>query len=353
MSHDITLTVDYHDNNCVIRRLDLATGEEQLFTRVPTDRQSLKAIVTQAVRDTKGRGRVIWIQESTTGWARVQRLVRPYCQFVLANVLQMPLPPKARRRKTDKVDTARMQREYLAGNLPEAHQPPPKWRQIRRLVARREDLVRRQTAVKNWINRYLAHETWEDRASLWTPKGQQRLRALLPKLPALDAAIVEGRLQELDNLTLQLNQVLSLFEEVYKKSRDAQRLEVIRGISIVSAVSIVARIGPIQRFRNAEQLIAFAGLVPGVQQSDETRRHGRIGGGGTDKQLRHYLIEASMWARDLPRYRKTYQRVAKRRGVKVGRLVVCRMMLRSIYKMLRDGVGFEPEAVTKSSAPRS
>ena len=93
-----------------------------------------------------------------------------------------------------------------------------------------------------------------------------------------------------------------------------------------------------------EPLIAFAGLAPGVHQSDQTRRDGRIGGGGTDKHLRHYLIEASVWARHLPRYQPTYERVAKRRGPKIGRLVVARMLLRSIYKMLRDGVAFAPAA---------
>ena len=49
------------------------------------------------------------------------------------------------------------------------------------------------------------------------------------------------------------------------------------------------------------RLIAFAGLAPGISESDQTRRDGRIGGGGTDSHLRHYLIEATVWARRLPR----------------------------------------------------
>ena len=53
----------------------------------------------------------------------------------------------------------------------------------------------------------------------------------------------------------------------------------------------------LERFRSAEQLIGYAGLAAGVRQSDRTRRDGRIGGGGTDGRLRHYLIEASIWAR--------------------------------------------------------
>ena len=120
-------------------------------------------------------------------------------------------------------------------------------------------------------------------------------------------------------------------------------MDAIKGIGEVSAVSIVARIGPVKRFRNAEHLIGFAGLAPGVRQSDGTRRDGHIGGGGTDVYLRHYLIEASVWARQLARYRPTYERVAKRRGPKIGRLVVARMLLRSIYKILREGITFAAE----------
>ena len=72
-------------------------------------------------------------------------------QFILANVLQMPLPPKAYRRKSDKIDTGRIQREFLNGSLPQSYQPTVWWREVRRLVDSRQDLVERQTAVKNWI----------------------------------------------------------------------------------------------------------------------------------------------------------------------------------------------------------
>jgi transposase len=355
MPQDITLTVDYHDRNCVIRRLEVAQGREQLLSEVPTSQADLARVLDRARRDAGPGGRVVWIQESTTGWARVQRLVGDRAEFLLANVLQMPLPPKARRRKTDKVDTARLQREYLTGNLPLAHQPPAEWRQLRRLVAYREDLVNRQTAIRNWINRYLAHETWADRTGLWSKAGQRRLRALLSELPRTDRLVLEGKLDELGRLEERLGSLLVEFSSAYGGCPEAKRLDAIAGIGVVSAVSIVARIGPIERFPGAESLIAFAGLAPGVQQSDRTRRDGHIGGGGTDRHLRHYLIEASVWARKLPRYKVTYERVTKRRGSKVGRLVVARMLLRSIYKVLRDGVEFDPtgEAANRSTVAKA
>jgi len=342
MSKDIILTVDYHDRACVIRRLDRGADREQVFTEIPTTAASLGQVVDQARRDSGRRGRVVWIQESTTGWARVRELLADRVEFNLANVLQMPLPPKARRLKTDKVDTARMQREYLAGTLPLAYQPPAAWRQLRRLVAYREGLVSRRTAVRNWIDRYLAHETWFDRTGLWSPRGQRRLRALLEGWPRTDRVILAEKLDELARLEGQLGVALKELVAAYQDCAEARRLDAILGIDVVSAVSIVARIGPVERFGNAEALIAFAGLAPGIQESDRTRRDGRIGGGGTDRHLRHYLIEATVWARKLPRYQTTYERMKKRRGSKVGRLVVARMLVRSIYKVLKDEVAFDP-----------
>lgn len=342
MHQGILLTVDYHDENCVIRRRDLGRSAEEVV-KVPTTEGDLLAVLAAARRRAGPRGRVVWLQESTTGWARVRDLVGPKAEFVLANVLQMPLPPKGRRQKTDTVDTARLQREYLNGELPMAHQPPAWWRQVRRVVGCREDLVSRRTALRNWVNRYLAHETWVDRLGLWSAKGERRLRSIAAQLPARDRLVVVSKLDELAALAARQAAVEAELQAVYQECADARRLDAVRGIGVVSAVSIVARIGPVTRFGNAEQLIAFAGLAPGVHQSDGTRRDGRIGGGGTDGHLRHYLIEASVWARQLPRYKATYDRVAKRRGKKVGRLVVARLLARSIYKVLRDGVAFTPD----------
>ena len=341
-SKDIMLTVDYHDENLVIRRLDGQTGEERLF-KMPTTSAGINQVIDQARAELPENGRVIWIMESTTGWARVKELLEKEIidqkvTFVLCNVLEMSLPPKARRKKTDKIDTARMQREALAGNLPEAYQPPRWLRRLRRLVSLREKLVARRTAIRNWIGRFLAHETWQDRENLWTLRGMDRLRRL--KLARLDKLVMTVKIDELKHLATLILPVEKEITRFCQHWPAAQHLDAIRGIGPVAAVSILARIGPIERFKNPEHLIGFAGLAPGVWQSDGTRRNNKIGGGGTDKALRHYLIEASVWARQIPRYRPTYERVSHKRGKKIGRLVVARMMLRSIHKMLKDDIKF-------------
>ena len=111
----------------------------------------------------------------------------------------------------------------------------------------------------------------------------------------------------------------------------------------------LAHIGPIQRFPTAEDLISYAGLAPGMWQSDGSFHHGRIGGGGTDSHLRYLVIEATTWLRQIPRYRPTYERVLKKRGKKIARIVVARMFVRSLHKMLRDRVRFHPGRTTTAT----
>jgi len=348
MGKDIVLVADYHAENVEFRWFNEVTGEERTG-RYPTTRSGILRQVEDACRRLPPDGRVVWVMESTTGWARVKDLVDSRAKFVMANVLQMPLPPKARRRKTDKIDTARMLREYLHGSLPTSFQPSAWLRRVRRVVDFRQDVVERQTAIKNWIGSLLHQETWYDRENLWSGIGLKRLRTF--ELPPTDRELVELKLEELELLARQQAKVEARMQAIYDAWPEAQWLDEVRGIGMVTAVSLLAHIGPIERFATAEDLISYAGLAPGVSQSDGTCHNGGIGWGGTDGLLRTMLIEASTWLCQIPRYRPTYERVVARRGKKVGRIVVARLLLRSLHKMLTDRVRFNP--APKGPGPRT
>jgi transposase len=335
---DIILAVDYHAENTEIRWFNCHTGEERCL-RIPTARAGILHLVEKAVAEAaEAGGKVVWIMESTTGWARVKELIDSRVRFVVANVLQMPLPPKAYRRKTDKIDTGRILREFLNGSLPRSYQPESWWREIRRLVDSRQDLVERQTAVKNWITHFLHHETWGDRSGLWTQKGMKRLRGL--RLSPMDRMLLNLKLQELEQLAERRGQMEKAMRMVYDQWPQAQYVDEVRGIGMVTAVSILAHVGPIERFTTAGDLISYAGLAPGHRQSDGTSHNGRIGGGGTDSHLRYLLIESMRWVCQIPRYRPAFERAAEKHGTNIARIIVARMLLRSIFKMLTDKVRF-------------
>ena len=337
MCKDIILVVDYHKKNCVIRKFRADTAEEAVFS-IETAAAEITTVVEEARRELPRGGHVVWIMESTTGWSRVRTLLLGKARFVLANVLQMPLPPKARRRKTDKVDTERLLREYLNGTLPHAWQPEIDVRRVRRVCALRESLVRRRTTLLNWIRSYFAHESWSVCPSAESKTGREQLRRR--RLAGSDRFVMDVKLDELDHLETMLCSVEGEIRNIYDDWPQAQALDEIDGIDVISAVSILARIGSVNRFRTSEELISYAGLAPGVQASDRTVRTSHIGGGGTDRSLRFYVLEASIWARRIPRYRRVYERVSRRRGKKIARIEVARHLLRSIYKMLHDDIRF-------------
>jgi len=337
-SKDIVLAVDYHAENTEVRWLNCDSGQERCLN-IPTTRSGILRLVEKAVAEAaQVGGKVVWIMESTTGWARVKELIGSRVQFIMANVLQMPLPPKAYRRKSDKIDTGRILREFLNGSLPRSYQPAIRWRELRRLVDSRQDLVERQTAVKNWISHFLHHETWADREGLWTQKGLARLHGL--KLSSSDRMVLDLKLQELDQLAGRIEQMEAAMQRVYDQWPQAQWVDEVRGIGMVTAVSVLAHIGSIERFASAEDLISYAGLAPGHRQSDATTHNGKIGGGGTDSYLRYMLIESMQWVCQIPRYREAFDRALAKRGKNVARIIVARMLLRSLFKMLKDNVRF-------------
>lgn len=345
---DIVIVCDYHSDNMQFLVFNAATGEEREF-KLPTSEASVCEVLAEAEKQLPpegvlGRGKIIWIMESTTGWARMKKVIASHASFLLVNVLQLPLPPKAKRRKTDKLDNRRVLREFLNGDLALAHQPDEKLRAQRRVVAMRENLVRRCTCLRNQVRAHIAHELWVELGTGWSDKGMKKIAALAETMGREDRLSLKMKLDELTWQARRIETVEKELARIYEENEAAQRVDEIRGIAVVSAISIVLRIGPIERFKSADELVSYAGLCPGIHQSDNSSHSLSIGGGGTDKKLRHYLIESTTWAREIPRYQEAYNRALKKRGKRVARVVVARMVLRSIYQMLKTGCRFNPDA---------
>src|SRR4029077_19392780 len=77
-------------------------------------------------------------------------------------------------------------------------------------------------------------------------------------------------------------------------------LQAFRGIGFLSAVTIVAEVGDLRRFRTAPQLMAYAGVVPSESSSGSKQHRGPITKTG-NSLLRHVLGEAAHHARHQPR----------------------------------------------------
>src|SRR5581483_9909537 len=78
-----------------------------------------------------------------------------------------------------------------------------------------------------------------------------------------------------------------------------QALQAFRGIGLLSAVTIVAEAGDLQRFPTATQFMGYTGAVPSEDSSGGKQSRGRITRTG-NRALRHILSEAAQHARHAP-----------------------------------------------------
>ena len=115
----------------------------------------------------------------------------------------------------------------------------------------------------------------------WTIAGSEQLskhKMSLSDCPLL--SIWKGQLdlelKHLDTLWKQLHSVDTRLTEIAKQDERVQRLESLPGVGRRTAEVVVAYIDDLNRFKNARQVGAYAGLAPRQHQSGETNRMGKI-----------------------------------------------------------------------------
>jgi transposase len=91
-------------------------------------------------------------------------------------------------------------------------------------------------------------------------------------------------------LTRQVQALDRHVKSTVRRGATARRLQTIPGIGPVGALLLQAEIGPITRFGSAQELAAYAGLVPSTRSSRDKTRQGSVGRGNL--WLKWLLIEA-------------------------------------------------------------
>ncbi len=103
-------------------------------------------------------------------------------------------------------------------------------------------------------------------------------------------------------------------EEIANQQEQVTRLLQLPGFGVVTAVTVWAAIGDIQRFADAQHLVGYAGLGTKVHDSGMSTRTGRITKAGR-RDLRVVLIEAAQVAANShPHWKAELARLQPRLG---------------------------------------
>src|ERR687883_686663 len=235
------------------------------------------------------------VVEATGNAMAVVRVLGPYvARVIVANPLQVKAIAHARI-KTDKIDAGVLAQLRAADFLPEVWVPDAETERSRRLVARRNQVVRHRTRVKNEIHAILMAHLVPPclHAELFNGPG----RAWLAKqaLPDDERAAIDRHLRELDRLGEDLAVLDRDIGEAVVENPEVKRLLTITGMNVTVAAGLVAAIGDVRRFSGPQKLVSYVGLNPRVRQSGlGLAQHGRISKVGR-AHARALLVEAA-WA---------------------------------------------------------
>ena len=157
---------------------------------------------------------------------------------------------------------------------------------------------------------------------------QQHLQAIVPEQTDL--------IEQLTTCRDQLEKSVESYRARAKKlsNKDLTKLLcTIPGIGPTTALTLIAEIGDINRFKGSSALVAYAGLDPKVRQSGYTlQRNTKLTKRGSPYLRRSLYVSASVAQRWNPNMQATYDKKrAEAKRYKEATLVVARRLLNCIY----------------------
>jgi transposase len=250
--------------------------------------------------------------------------------------------------KCDKLD-AEVLCELAGSNLklPTCYVPDDEVFALREHLRARADLVKLRTMLKNRVQALLHRRgiLRPAQLDLFGKGGRQYLRELT--LDEAGRSIADRFLAGLDEVEALGAESTRALRELAGRPRwraDAQRLQTIPGVGLITALALLSELGDFSRFRSRAQVANYAGLVPVMRDSNDRRRRGGISGRGPGL-LRGVLVEAAWVAvGKVPAYAALFRRVSGRGGKQVAIVAVARRLLEDAWTLWHKGEEFRYQA---------
>ena len=276
--------------------------------------------------------------EATCNTHAIVRLIEPRVgRVVVSNPMKTRAIAEAKV-KTDKVDAAILAQLLAADYLPSVWVADEATHALRRQVARRANVVRQRTRLKNQVQAILQRNLIPrcPFTDLFGVKGRCWLAN--QRLPVDEEFAVEALLRQLDFHRQELKIIDAALGRIALERQEVKRLMTIPGVDATVALSIVAAVGDFQRFRRPEQLVSYLGLNPRVRQSGaQPATHGRITKQGR-AHARGMLVEAAWTAAKIPGpLRAFFERVRARRGAPIAIVATARKLACLCWTMIERG----------------
>ncbi len=249
------------------------------------------------------------------------------------------------KRKTDRDDALKLARFEAVGEIDPVAIPDRNTRQWKSLICLRKRLVSERVRTQNRIRGVLVSQGLSSPRgfSAWTEAGLNGIATLaLPLAECAPDQLWRGELsvllERLRSLEEQVHLTETRLDGLAKGDHRVRLLLSIPGVGPRTAEVIAVHLPDAKRFRRADEVSAYAGLVPRQYQGGETDRRGRITRRGP-RLLRAALVECAWcslryntWARETW-LRLQANGLSKKKAV----IALARKLLVRAWAILRTG----------------
>jgi transposase len=220
--------------------------------------------------------------------------------------------------------------------------PPVETRVLRTQVAYYRFLEKIRTKTINRVRSLFQQELREFPPSEIGPKLHPFLTEQFLDQPGYRLCL-GSLLRQINHLNVELGHLERDFGVWCRDSTESKLLMTIPGLGVVSATTLMAHIGTIDRFPSADQLCAYIGIVPKVHESGKVKRTGQISRQGPSAVRWVLSLAVQHLVRFPTKLTAFYLQVAERRPKRVARIAACRKLLCIIWSMLKYGKSFQDE----------
>ena len=276
------------------------------------------------------------LEATTNTWPIVAVLQPLVKEVVVSNPLRTKAIAQAKI-KTDKVDAKVLAQLLRADFLPSVWIPTPDTRLLRQRSTERTMLVSDRTRIKNRIHSIFHQRLLEvPSGDLFSVKNLAWLRNPPAALDAQGRAAVDRQLRLFDTLQKEITTVTDQCAVNAYQSPQIKLLMTLPGFDFCTAEGLLAALGDINRFPEADKVAPYLGLVPSTYQSANRCYHGRITKQGRS-HARWLLVEAAQAAANHPGpLGAFFRKIARKKNRNVAIVAVAHKLASLVWYLLKN-----------------
>ena len=224
------------------------------------------------------------------------------CEVVAPTLV--PVKP-GDRVKTDRRDALKLARSYRAGDLTPVWVPDAGHEALRDLVRAREAAKKDQLRARHRLSKFLLRQGRRPPAATkaWTQAYLAWVKSVRFAHAAQEATLLDY-VHEVDHVAARIARLEQAIDDAVKTAPVPTRavidaLQALRGVALVTAVTLVSEVGDFTRFARARQLMGYSGAVASEDSSGTRTYRGAITKTG-NAHVRRVLIEAAWCYRHRP-----------------------------------------------------